>query len=169
MYNILVFAGTTEGREIISYLVKNNINVYACVATEYGEKLLVDGDNIKVSSKPLNEEEMISLMENEKFDLVIDATHPYAVEVSTNVISACKSTKTEYLRLIRSSEEGVLSENLVYVNSVDEAVDYLKDTVGNVFVTTGSKELAKFTALDNYKERVYARVLSTTKVVDECT
>ncbi|MBD7912984.1 precorrin-6A reductase [Clostridium cibarium] len=169
MYNILVFAGTTEGREIISYLVNNDINIYACVATEYGEKLLVDGDNIKVSSKPLNEEEMISLMERERFDLVIDATHPYAVEVSKNVISACKNTKTEYLRLIRSSEEGVLSENIVYVNSVDEAVNYLKDTVGNVFVATGSKELAKFTALDNYKERIYARVLSTTKVVDECT
>lgn len=49
------------------------------------------------------------------------------------------------------------SNQVVYVESIEEAVEYLKDTEGNILVTTGNKELHKFTALDLYKDRVYGR------------
>ena len=39
-------------------------------------------------------------------------------------------------------------------------MDYLEQTQGNILITTGSKELDKYTRLTNYKERCYARVLS---------
>ena len=50
--------------------------------------------------------------------------------------------------------------SVVCVNSVEEAVDYLELTQGNILITTGSKELGKYTRLTNYKKRCYARVLS---------
>ena len=37
---ILLFAGTTEGRELAEYLVERKVKVQACVATPYGESLL---------------------------------------------------------------------------------------------------------------------------------
>ena len=40
MYNICVFAGTTEGRELVEFLTGQPVQVTACVATEYGETLL---------------------------------------------------------------------------------------------------------------------------------
>ena len=46
------------------------------------------------------------------------------------------------------------------MDSVDEAVNYLEQTQGKILITTGSKELDKYTRLTNYKERCYARVLS---------
>ena len=45
------------------------------------------------------------------------------------------------------------------VDTTEEAVSYLAGTEGKILVTTGSKELAKFAELPDYKNRVYARVL----------
>lgn len=61
------------------------------------------------------------------------------------------------------------AEEIVVVESVEAAVNFLKTTEGSIFVTTGSKELAKFTALPDYQNRVYARVLATPEVVTQCT
>ena len=38
MYRICVFAGTTEGREIVAFLDSQPVDVTACVATEYGAR-----------------------------------------------------------------------------------------------------------------------------------
>ena len=45
MYKICVFAGTTEGRELVEFLSSQPVAVTACVATEYGETLLPAADN----------------------------------------------------------------------------------------------------------------------------
>ena len=45
----------------------------------------------------------------------------------------------------------------VFVDSVEEAVEFLKGTQGHVLVTTGSKELSKYKALPDWEERIYAR------------
>lgn len=37
---ILIYAGTTEGRRLAEFLVKREVSVHVCVATEYGESLL---------------------------------------------------------------------------------------------------------------------------------
>ena len=55
MYKFLIFAGTTEGREIAEYLSNKNVKVHVCVATEYGETLLPKGENITISAIRLDE------------------------------------------------------------------------------------------------------------------
>lgn len=168
MYSFLIFAGTTEGRELVNYLEDKNVRLFVCVATEYGETLINQGKNTTVLSKRLDSNEMIDLIKENSFDLVIDTTHPYAVEVSNNIIAAVAKTNTKYLRLNRDNENIKNQEDLIFVNSVEEAVKLLKETQGNVLITTGSKELKKYTDIENYKERLYARVLSTPNVVLEC-
>ena len=42
---ILIYAGTTEGRRLAEFLVKREVSVHVCVATEYGESLLPEGSN----------------------------------------------------------------------------------------------------------------------------
>ena len=59
-------------------------------------------------------------------------------------------------------------ETITYVKSIREAVEYLEKTSGNILVTTGSKELSAYTALTDYQERIYARVLSLPSVVEAC-
>ena len=54
------------------------------------------------------------------------------------------------------------------VDTTEEAVSYLAGTEGKILVTTGSKELAKFAELPDYKNRVYARVLPLPGVIASC-
>lgn len=157
MDKICVFAGTTEGRRIVEFLSGQPVSVTACVATEYGQTLLPPSPNVTVSAGRLTEEQMVSLFDAEKIDLVVDATHPYANVVTENIAAACELTGTEYLRLLRFGSS--VPEDAVFVPDISEAVSYLNTTEGNILLTTGSKELGRYTAIRNFEERVYARVL----------
>lgn len=190
MYKVLLFAGTVEGRTVAEFLNYHKIPTRVCVATEYGESLLPQGEYLEISHQRLAQEEMERLMERMQEGLVIDATHPYAQIVTENIETACIRTGTAYLRVVRGESEflkevvpGAGEENspvieeytgeenaprVVYVKGMREAVEYLEKTEGNILVTTGSKELASYTALSNYQERIYARVLSLVEVVKSC-
>ena len=48
MYKLCVFGGTTEGRELVEFLNTQPCRVTACVATEYGQTLLPEGENLTV-------------------------------------------------------------------------------------------------------------------------
>ena len=157
MCRLCVFAGTTEGRELVEFICTQDLTVTACVATEYGETLLKPHENLTISAQRLTEQEMEALFSREKFDLVIDATHPYASVVTENIASACEKAGVPYQRLLRTGCKA--GEDAVFVPDIPAAVDYLNGTVGTILLTTGSKELAKYTGIENFADRVYARVL----------
>ena len=166
MYKICVFAGTTEGRKLVEFLTSQPVRVTACTATEYGGALLPEGENLTVFSHRMSKAEMAQLMELERFDLVIDATHPYADAVTEHIAAACAETETQYLRLLRGT--GELPEHAVFVESVAGAVEYLNGMDGNILLTTGSKQLREFAALDHFEQRVYARVLPMQESLEAC-
>ena len=56
MYKLCVFAGTTEGRELVELLEGQPVAVTACVATEYGETLLTARENLTISAGRLSRE-----------------------------------------------------------------------------------------------------------------
>ena len=157
MYKLCVFAGTTEGRELVEFLSGQNVAVTACVATEYGETLLTPRENLTISAQRLTREKMEALFSRERFDMVIDATHPYASVVTENIAAACESAGVRYQRLLRSGCEA--GEDAVFVPDIPAAVAYLNGTEGTILLTTGSKELANYTGLTDFANRVYARVL----------
>ena len=47
MYKVLLFGGTVEGRTVAEYLNENKIPSMVCVATEYGESLLPQGEYLE--------------------------------------------------------------------------------------------------------------------------
>lgn len=166
MYKAIVFAGTTEGYAICNFLAENGVSVYACAATEYGGSLLEENPFLHVSAGRLKTEDMEELFRRETPEIVLDATHPYAAEVTENIRKACENAGVRYQRVLRP--EGERSSEAVYVESPEEAAKFLAGTKGNIFLTTGSKELSKFTAIPDYKERLFARVLSIPSVIQSC-
>ena len=166
MYKVCVFAGTTEGRELIRFLCAQGIRVTACVATEYGETLLEEAETLTVSAARLDREAMAGLFRREGFDLAVDATHPYAPIVTENIARACEETGTEYLRLLRPASG--TAEGAVYVPDVPGAAEYLAGTQGNILLTTGSKELGEFSGIPDFASRVYARVLPMESSLEAC-
>lgn len=171
MDKILLFAGTTEGRNLAEFLEKNQIPTEVCVATQYGETLLEEGKYLHVHAGRLDETEMEQQIQKQQITLVIDATHPYAVIVSQNIRRACSRTGTEYIRLARKETDASWKqemEDVTEVASVAEAAAFLAKKEGRIFAATGSKELSAYQVIPDYQDRVVARVLSTPEAVWEC-
>ena len=103
MKNILIFAGTTEGRRLSEALAGTGIAHTICVATEYGEIVLKEHSLVHVHRGRMNREEMQEYLESDAFDIVVDATHPYAEAVTENIKAAVATAQNSanilYIRL----------------------------------------------------------------------
>ena len=157
MCKICIFAGTTEARRLVELLSTQPVSVTACVATEYGETLLPEGGNVTVRSGRIPVDGIIQMLSDTKFDLVIDATHPYAASITESVARACAETGTEYLRLLREESDKV--SDFTYVLNAEAAALFLSKTDGNILLTTGSKDLKTYSKVKDFTDRAYARVL----------
>ncbi len=165
MEKLLIFAGTTEGRKLTKALSEYDFSITTSVATQYGKTLIDEGENVRVMCNRLTKEQMAEMIEAENFKTVIDTTHPYAKEASLNIREACKEKNARYIRILRSESE---LENVLFAPDMAAAAEMLKKTKGNVLVATGSKELEPLTSIENYKERLFIRVLPTVEVMEKC-
>ena len=162
--NIFVFAGTSEGRRLLQFLSARGAVATAFVATEYGEQVLEPMPGITVHAGRLAQPDMEAVLT--AGSLCIDATHPYANEVSRLLAAACTNTGAEYLRLVRPALSRQGAET---VPDTAGAVRWLNEHPGRVLLTTGSKELAAYTGVADFAGRLYPRVLPTAKVIEACT
>ena len=167
MYKFCVFGGTTEGRKLTELLSTLPCEATVCVATDYGQTLLPESEHLTVSAKKLPVDEIVAMLSRERFDLVIDATHPYAASITRSIARACEQTGTAHWRLLRGAS--AVSGDAVFVESTQDAVRFLQQTDGNILLTTGSKELALYQPLTGFSERVWARVLPIASSLEACT
>lgn len=151
---IFLFGGTAEGHLLAERLAEAGNFVTYAVATEYGQAVLEPRDNLTVLVGRLTAGEMAERLEG--FDVVVDATHPYADKVSENIRAAAAETATPYYRLLRPREE---AEDVLWADSPADAAAKLQNLPGNVLLTTGSKDLKTFTAVKDYPSRLFVRVL----------
>lgn len=158
---VLLFGGTGDGRALAEWMLARGLDATVCVATEYGETLLPEG--MKVHVGRLDADGMAALMAD-GYTLVIDATHPYAVEVTENIRVASERTGLPYLRLLRQSD----GEDLCHkAENMAVAAEMLERLPGNVLLTTGSKELDHF-ARPGLRERCFPRVLPMADSLERC-
>ena len=110
---------------------------------------------------------MEQFLKENRFDFVIDATHPYAAVVTQNIRRACAAAEVPCYRCLRE-ESQLQAGNLIRVETTEQAVQRLNEMPGNILLTTGSKELAASTKVSGFAERVYPRVLPLANVVESC-
>ncbi len=165
MCELLIFGGTTEGRELAEYCCEKGITAAVCVATEYGGELLPKSRFIEIIVGRLDSEGMEKLAEKLGCKKVIDATHPYAEEVTANVKAACENKNLPYYRLLRSASA---SKGYRSVKDMDELIEILNSSDKKVLSTLGSKELPKLIQMKNYRERLWVRVLPNEDIIGQC-
>ena len=166
MSKFLIFGGTSEEHKIIEGLYKKH-KLTLCITSQYAAELvenMMDKVEILVGRKDLTE--IANLVKKEDYDGIIDATHPYAKVITENLKRVSEETGVKYYRIIREKSD---VDDCISVNSIAEAADFLKNTDGNVLLTTGSKELKPFTEIKNFAERFYPRVLPTVESINICT
>ena len=154
---ICVFSGTSEGRELSEFLSENRIETLVSVATEYGKEVMDEMPFVTVRTGRLDEKEMERIIRD--YDICVDATHPYAVNVTGNIRRAAAAAGVKYLRLMREDTSSGEEKYYRVFDSVREAAGFLKDCDGNIFISTGSKELSEYSVIPGYRERLTVRVL----------
>lgn len=183
MKKIVIFAGTTEGRRLSEILADAGIAHTVCVATEYGEIVMreqMDAEAAGAKKQPLvflhrgrmDRKQMEEFLCNEGYDIVVDATHPYARVVTENIRDAVKTQSPIYLRLEREISETPEAENpavsIRYFESNADCAKALENTEGNILLTTGSKELATYCASGRLHDRLYVRILPGRESLELC-
>ena len=168
MNEVLIFAGTTEGRKLSECLAASGIYHTICVATEYGEIVLKANPFMTVHRGRMDEEQIKEFIQNGKFKAVVDATHPYADIVTENIKMAMEGMKIPYLRLKREMDLVQKEDNVFYFESNEACAKALEEIKGNILLTTGSKELVKYCVSENIRSRLFVRVLPGLESLSLC-
>lgn len=168
MRKILIYSGTTEGRNLAALLANANLPADVSVATEYGRQVMEESKLVHVLEGRMTESDMRALYEKEDYLAVVDATHPFATVVTDTIRKSLVGYDIPYLRLARgvefTNEGGAISS----VASVEEAVEQLKKMDGRILLTTGSKDLASFCKDEALRERLVVRVLPGLESIKLC-
>lgn len=160
---LVIFSGTSEGHALCRFVSACGGCAGVYVATDYGAAVMEPMHGITVHEGRLDADAMAVALDADT--LVVDATHPYAAVVSENLRAACAQTGAQYERLLRPALD---SGDVVTVSDTAAAAEWLNAHPGRALLTTGSKELAVFAAVEGYRERLVARVLPSASVLEQC-
>lgn len=173
MNQVLIFSGTTEGRQLAELLAENGMSCMVCVATEYGLQVMEKRKNLSLHQGRLEQLQMEQLMAQEEFAAVVDATHPFAAEVSLHIKSSASKLRLPYLRLKRKTDCGFYLDAtedtaVCYFESNEACAGELVRQQGNILLTTGSKKLSVYCREEGLKKRLYVRVLPGMESIEQC-
>lgn len=154
MISVLVLGGTGEGRALAAALAGDpQVRVISSLAGRVRNPALPAGEYlIGGFGGPAG---LAAYLRAERIDRVVDATHPYAVTMSGNAITACEAAGVPLLALQRPGWQPGPQDDWIRVPTTAAAaasVRELTDPAATVFVTTGRRDLAPF--CDDF-ERTY--------------
>ena len=197
----IVIAGTTEGRAVVEALNRRGLRLAVTVATALGREILgnVTGiETTKVCEGRRDAGGFQALFEQLSPRFVVDASHPFAVEVSRTVKEVCEAMGIAYIRYVRTDggegaehvceylcEGEILAEGMgsaaaavkefsagfrkILVNDAVSAAGVLKKIPGNILLTTGANTVSTYVSeIPDFNRRCYIRVLDTEPSVRAC-
>ena len=89
-------------------------------------------------------EGLANYLQENAIDLLIDATHPCAGQITNNAAIATQQTNTPYVMLVRPQWERVAGDNWIEVETVAAAAAAIPKSVQRVFITSGRQQLEPF-------------------------
>ncbi len=142
MTRILLLGGTTEASElarilaakgtpaIFSYAGRTNAPIAQPLPTRTGGFGGPEG--------------LARYLQTEGITHVIDATHPFAAQMSTNAVTACTATQTPLLAFERAPWTATPADRWTRVPTTQAAADALPDEPARVFLAIGKQTLDTF-------------------------
>lgn len=147
MVKILILGGTQQAKELAKKTVNlPNIKVKISLAGRTSQAIA--SENLRVGGFG-GVAGLISYLKEEKIDLIIDATHPFAAKISHNAAKAAEYLGLPRLMLIRAEWKSVVGDNWIEVENIPAAAKILPDFAKQVFLTIGRQELTAFSQVEN--------------------
>ncbi len=177
MIDGIVIAGTTEGREVVEALNRQGLKLAVTVATSLGRQVLdhVTGmEHTAVFEGRRDVDGFRALFERLLPRFVVDASHPFAVEVSRTVKDVCQSMDIGYVRYLRtdgdaSGDAFTAGFRRIYAEDAVQAAGILREFPGNILLTTGANTAGIYLSeIPDFNDRCYIRVLDTEPSVGAC-
>lgn len=107
-------------------------------------------------------EGLVDWLSSERIDVIVDATHPFASQISQNAASASRTLGLPLVSIVRPCWVALCGDSWVHVDSIDAAAAALGSQPRRVFLTVGRLELAAFRAAPQH-----AYVIRTIDTPDE--
>lgn len=148
MMRLLILGGTGDAAEL-GVKVANipGIEAIASLAGRTREPILPSG-NVRVGGFG-GAAGLADYLREMQIDVLIDATHPFASQISENAVMAARAVGIPHLMLIRRPWEKVVGDRWIEVDSTTAAAAILANQAKRVFLTVGRQELAAFAHLQD--------------------
>lgn len=145
MLKVLLLGGTYEARQLAQRLAeRRDMLTTLSLAGRTADPL---AQPVPVRSGGFGGiEGLTRYLREERIDALVDATHPYAAQMSRHAAAASRLAGVPLLALHRPAWQALEGDRWRGVGSVVEAVDALGPASRRVFVTLGRQEIGPFVA-----------------------
>jgi precorrin-6A/cobalt-precorrin-6A reductase len=155
--NVWLIGGTSESTKIASLLTSHFISVIATVTTNNAKNLYPFHPHLTVIADKILPENIYQFLQQNQIKIIIDASHPYAVNISTAVISIAQQYNYPYLRYERQEIKANQS-NIIYLPSLSVLLKNKFINQKRVLLTIGCNSLHFFKDYQNHAT-LFARIL----------
>lgn len=148
--HILIFGGTGDANRIAEDLIHEfgrDIRLQLSLAGRTSAPSLPDGVPVRIGGFG-GPEGIIAHFKRDQIDLAIDATHPYATEISGNIAQACHAVAMPCIQYHRPAWEQTEKDNWISVHAIEEAARILPDVGTRALIASGAKNLHAFEGLE---------------------
>jgi precorrin-6A/cobalt-precorrin-6A reductase len=145
---LLILGGTGEAVQLAAKAAQiDEIDVITSLAGRTQKPTFPLG-NVRVGGFG-GESGLIEYLHEQKIDLLIDATHPFAAQISFNAAAATAKSRLPHLILVRPAWQQVVGDSWMAVANHEAASKILPKSAKRVFLTIGRQELAVFAHLES--------------------
>jgi len=145
---ILILGGTREAFQLAERLVDMaGVEVISSLAGRTKEPRLPRGQ-VRMGGFG-GVEGLARYLRDERVSHLINATHPFAAQISANALAAAKSAGVPLLRLLRPAWTARPDDRWVMVRDATGAAELCRRAGGRIFLTLGSGELDAFAGIYN--------------------
>lgn len=139
---VWLFSGTSDGNALARELVERQNPVIVSTASDYGGELArAECPGVTVWAGRQGVEARRRALRESRARAIVDATHPFAQQISAQLMELSRELEIPYLRFERPS---ALGGDALLCDSVTEAAERAIATGTRIFLATGSKDLATF-------------------------
>lgn len=137
------FTGTRDGNELAAECAALGIPTVISVATEHGAaQARKHVPEAKIVVGRIGESAREKLLLKSDVRALVDASHPFAVAISEQLIRLCKRANLPYFRYERPPIP--IPSDILTVSSIEAAAESAREKGTRIFLSTGVKDIASF-------------------------